>query len=190
MPKALDLTGQKFGKLTALKKVPSRNKKTYWLCECECGTQKEIQTSHLTSGFIKSCGCLCLIETKTREKFEYCLHCGNKLGRHQYKFCSKECFYEYKKSENIRLWQEGELSGVKGKGTSDFIRNYMLKKANYKCEKCGWGEKNPYSSLIPLELHHKDGDYTNNQEDNLEILCPNCHSLTENYKSLNPNSTR
>jgi len=37
MPKALDLTGQKFGKLTAIERLPSRNGKTYWLCKCECG---------------------------------------------------------------------------------------------------------------------------------------------------------
>lgn len=67
MPKALDLTGQKFGRLTAIKKAPSRNKKTYWLCECECGNQKEVQTSHLMSGSIQSCGCLSQ-ELKDRNK--------------------------------------------------------------------------------------------------------------------------
>ena len=42
MPKALDLTNQKFGRLTAIKKAPSRSNKTYWLCKCECGNEKEI----------------------------------------------------------------------------------------------------------------------------------------------------
>ena len=58
MPKALDLTNKNFGKLTALSKAPSRSGKTYWLCQCECGELKEIQTSHLITGAIKSCGCL------------------------------------------------------------------------------------------------------------------------------------
>ena len=58
MPKALDLTNQIFGDLKAIKKAPSRSGKTYWLCECLlCGKQKEIQTSHLTSGASRSCGC-------------------------------------------------------------------------------------------------------------------------------------
>ena len=35
-----------------------------------------------------------------------------------------------------------------------------------------------------------DGDATNNSEDNLQLLCPNCHSLTENYGRLNAKSTR
>jgi predicted HNH restriction endonuclease len=33
----------------------------------------------------------------------------------------------------------------------------------------------------PLEIHHKDGSKKNNSEDNLDLLCPNCHSLTFNY---------
>lgn len=49
-----------------------------------------------------------------------------------------------------------------------------------KCEKCGrvtW-----MGQPIPLELHHKNGDHADNDLDNLEILCPNCHAFTENYR--------
>lgn len=60
-----------------------------------------------------------------------------------------------------------------------------MEKHNYKCEICGWGEENPHTHTIPLEIHHKDGDYTNNKEENLQVLCPNCHALTETYKSHN-----
>jgi len=42
MPKALDLTNKRFGKLIARQKAPSKNGKTYWLCECDCGNWKEI----------------------------------------------------------------------------------------------------------------------------------------------------
>ena len=59
-----------------------------------------------------------------------------------------------------------------------------------KCQKCGWGEKNPYTQTIGLEIHHIDGNCTNNRKDNLELLCPNCHSLTDNYGSLNKVSHR
>lgn len=46
---------------------------------------------------------------------------------------------------------------------------------NKKCINCG--------NTIPLEVHHIDGDYTNNNESNLQLLCPNCHSLTNTIKS-------
>ena len=59
--------------------------------------------------------------------------------------------------------------------------NSGLKK--HECERCKlslWLDK-----PIPLELHHKDGDNTNNELDNLELLCPNCHALTDNYRGRN-----
>ena len=52
-----DITGQKFGLLTAIKRV---NKKGVgmWLCECECGNETIVTLGNLTSGGTKSCGCL------------------------------------------------------------------------------------------------------------------------------------
>ena len=50
----------------------------------------------------------------------------------------------------------------------------------HRCENCNrtkW-----LDSPIPLELHHIDGDRTNNTLQNIELLCPNCHSLTDNYR--------
>jgi 5-methylcytosine-specific restriction endonuclease McrA len=49
----------------------------------------------------------------------------------------------------------------------------------HRCENCGldkWLE-----NKISLELHHIDGNRFNNQLNNLQILCPNCHSITDNY---------
>jgi hypothetical protein len=50
----------------------------------------------------------------------------------------------------------------------------------HQCERCGSTEW--LGSPIPLELHHKDGDRTNNALHNIELLCPNCHALTDNYR--------
>lgn len=65
-----------------------------------------------------------------------------------------------------------------------------MDKYSCKCQLCGWGEPNPYTHTIPLEIHHIDGNYKNNNEDNLQLLCPNCHSLTETYKSHNKNGRK
>lgn len=56
----------------------------------------------------------------------------------------------------------------------------------YKCECCGNTEWNDLP--IPLQLHHKDGNFRNNTLENLQLLCPNCHSLTDNYCGRNKKS--
>ena len=66
----------------------------------------------------------------------------------------------------------------------------MIEKTNGKCSKCGWGEVNPYTKRTPLEINHIDGNSKNNIEINLEILCPNCHSLTDSYKGANKGNGR
>ena len=53
----------------------------------------------------------------------------------------------------------------------------------WKCEKCGIYEW--MGSPITLEIHHIDGNRLNNNLDNLQILCPNCHSQTNNWRSRN-----
>ena len=54
-----------------------------------------------------------------------------------------------------------------------------------KCEKCGWHEKPPGAKYTPCELHHKDGNSHNHLRANLEMICPNCHSLTGSYRAKN-----
>lgn len=59
MGKIIDLTGQKFGKLTAIE-IDRTNKKnnTYWLCKCDCGNVKSVTSGNLRLGKTKSCGCI------------------------------------------------------------------------------------------------------------------------------------
>lgn len=52
----LDLTGQKMGRLTAIKPMSNIGKKTAWLCRCDCGKEKIVKTDHLRSGHTSSCG--------------------------------------------------------------------------------------------------------------------------------------
>jgi len=56
--KRLDLTGQRFGKLTVLARAENQGGKTAWLCRCDCGREKAVKTCSLRSGHTKSCGCL------------------------------------------------------------------------------------------------------------------------------------
>ena len=55
----------------------------------------------------------------------------------------------------------------------------------YKCERCGRTEWEGFP--IPLELHHLNGVHNDNRLENLQILCPNCHALTDNYSGKSSN---
>ena len=56
--RAIDLTGQKFARLTAIERRGKSNNGYVWLCECECGGRCLACSSHLKRGSTKSCGCL------------------------------------------------------------------------------------------------------------------------------------
>ena len=57
MSKIIDLTGNKYGRLTVIKRGENdKDGKAKWLCECECGVKKEFRRSNLKSGCSKSCG--------------------------------------------------------------------------------------------------------------------------------------
>lgn len=58
-PEPKDITGQKFGRLTAVKLTDKRyGASCVWLCKCDCGNEKEVPLMSLTSGNTRSCGCL------------------------------------------------------------------------------------------------------------------------------------
>ena len=60
----LELTGQQFGYWTVLKFVYTKGGRTWWLCRCACGTEREVVGANLKFGRTLSCGCY----TKGRRK--------------------------------------------------------------------------------------------------------------------------
>lgn len=124
---------------------------------------------------------------KKKKEHEECIFCGSKLLKDgQKKYCNNSCHQNFLHKKYIEKWKAGKINGGIGKNKeyiSHHIRRYVKKKNNEKCQKCGWNEENIYTNKIPLEIHHKDGDWKNNKEDNLELLCPNCHSLTKTYRN-------
>lgn len=91
----------------------------------------------------------------------------------------------WKKGNNSPIVPAKPLSEILRRGTN--FQSYKLKNRLFAegikermCEACGNAEwlKQP----IPLELDHVNGDTTDNRIENLRILCPNCHALTETYR--------
>lgn len=73
MPNEIDITGKKFNRWTVIKRVHVYPRRTFWLCRCDCGTERPVEGKHVRYGTSKSCGCLCLEINAARLK-------GNKLG--------------------------------------------------------------------------------------------------------------
>lgn len=61
-----DLSGQKFGKLTVIKRVENIGKQVAYLCRCDCGNTKIVKADYLREGYTKSCGCLTSAHPKHR----------------------------------------------------------------------------------------------------------------------------
>lgn len=66
MTKAIDITGKKFGRLTAIHRVPIKPGRAYWLLSCECGGSITTVYDSLRAGFTKSCGCLKIESIRNR----------------------------------------------------------------------------------------------------------------------------
>ncbi len=119
-----------------------------------------------------------------------CANCGKEINKRN-KYCSLKCQKEYQYKKYIKAWKSSKISGMRGEyQISSYIKRYIFTKYNSKCALCGWGKVNPYTHNIPLEIEHIDGNYKNNNEENLILLCPNCHSLTSTYKGANINKGR
>jgi 5-methylcytosine-specific restriction endonuclease McrA len=105
------------------------------------------------------------------------------------KYCDPKCQQEYQYKTYIIEWKQGTQNGAKGQGEiSGYVRRYLFTKFENKCCECGidsWQGKH-----ISLEIEHKDGNSLNQTEENLILLCPNCHSQTPTYKSKNRGNGR
>jgi hypothetical protein len=113
--------------------------------------------------------------------------------------CKPETLNYYLDKMGIEYSGNQGLNGIrkdpKRKSANDYanstcVKSDKLKKKlvedgvkENKCEMCGIFDWN--GKPLSLELHHIDGNRFNNSFDNLQILCPNCHSQTDNYGSKN-----
>lgn len=126
----------------------------------------------------KSCSKECAkIARRKRDNWDKsCEFCGSQC-RGQNKFC--DACIALKNHLRVRSIEEAK--------TSTCAKRMLLAKRGHRCEGCGLTEW--LGSLIPLELHHVDGDSDNNKEVNLQLLCPNCHAFTPTFKSRNRMAT-
>ena len=90
---------------------------------------------------------------------KYCAYCGKELTSEQRHntYCSQKCANAAKKQNKINAWLSGENNGNRQNGQlSETIRNYLLEKANYQCELCGWNKVNPTLADVFIINQYKE----------------------------------
>ncbi len=120
-----------------------------------------------------------------------CPICGKEPKRSCYKYCSNACQQEFQYRVYIERWKSGEEKGLNTLGTvSPYIKKYLRRKFGDKCCLCKWSKINLKTGQAPLVADHIDGNWRNNTESNLRLICPNCDALTPTYAGLNRGSGR
>jgi hypothetical protein len=164
LPKLRDLTGQRFERLIVLKQEGRKYKKAHllWLCRCDCGKEKSIDGSSLTSGKTRSCGCLW--EEKVIEV--------GKSNRGKFS------------RENHINWKGGKWIQ---KGYTCILRpdHPNARKSGYVFEHVFVMSNHLGRPLLKNEtIHHKDGNRSNNDINNLELRLKSAHPPGQSISDL------
>ena len=163
------------------------------ICQC-CGKEFEKSNSQIKQSPNHFCSCSCSAKVNNKKfqkrisstKEKKCLQC-NKLTKNS-KYCSFECVTIHRRSEKEKII---ESNGFSYKSTNKTIRNFLKKKNGNCCMLCGMNAENWNGKELVLIVDHIDGKSTNNDMNNLRIICPNCDSQLDTYKAKNKgNSSR
>ncbi len=126
-----------------------------------------------------------------------CKYCNATTSRSvwsaiKFMYCSNKCQKAFEHDDMVRRWTSGELVGWSGKTRQlkPFVRRHIHSTRGSACASCGWDEKHPIDGRVLTEINHIDGDAENCSIENLEVLCPNCHAKTHNFRARNKNSKR
>ena len=105
------------------------------------------------------------------------------------KHCGQKCAAFARKTKKYTHYLENQDLYCNVDQSLKFIKEHILNEQHCKCQICNnlnvWNDK-----LIIFILDHIDGDASNNKRNNLRLICPNCDSQLDTYKSKNRNSAR
>ena len=121
-----------------------------------------------------------------------CENCGKEFeGYSKRRFCSNKCSQEYKHRMSYQEFLENPEKYCNGGYTPKNFKVEFLKEQNYECAIEGCHCKPEWNGKpLVFVLDHIDGDASNNRRENLRMICPNCDSQLDTFKSKNKNSKR
>jgi hypothetical protein len=124
-----------------------------------------------------------------REK-KFCSICKKQISFDSKSALCQNHFREKSQNEKIDFWlKTGDAQKTISTTLRGPIRNYIYQSQNNKCAICGinrnWNSKN-----LNFVLDHINGDASNDSRKNLRLVCPNCDSQLDTFKSKNKNSAR
>lgn len=125
-------------------------------------------------------------ETFNRKE-RICLNCGKTFSARKgcsNKFCCTECGIEYKHKVAYKNFLENPNSFKRANYTAKHFKKDILLEQNGKCAICGM-ETTWNGKPLTFILDHIDGHASHNYRENLRLICPNCDSQLDTYKSKN-----
>ena len=120
-----------------------------------------------------------------------CEYCGKKFSTKNMKarFCSNECFSTKSHEESYKEFLEKNEKFCRGNYTPKAFKKEFLEEQGGVCAICNCEPIHNGKPLVFI-LDHIDGDASNNKRENLRMVCPNCDSQLDTFKSKNKHSSR
>lgn len=127
---------------------------------------------------------------KGKKEKKECVNCSELYLSTQKgsKYCSKDCEVKYKTNKKYEHYLNNQDDYEKIVDIK-FLKRHILKEQNNCCEICEMKNEWNYKPIVFI-LDHINGDASNNRRENIRLICPNCDSQLDTFKSKNRNSAR